>query len=223
MAERYNEGTDVKQNDDFKLARDWLGEGTGAHEPAFLADAVIWTDTVVNTGRAGARAKALVAAMNERGPRDFMTHVKVGHGPGRLATQLHHIFPMAYLRNHRVEDRAINRIFNLTFLTSETNGFMRDRAPSVYVSALIDRVAKESKSTRSQARKHVQDVFEEHFIDDEAFQAMMKDDFEPFIRARAAAFRARLQGRFGVTIRDAAPDEEPETEEEEEAAQAEVA
>lgn len=222
LAERYNEGTDVKQQDDFVAARRWF-KGEGDSEPNFLSESPVWSDSVVYTGRSGARAKAFIAAMNERGPTDWMTRKKVGYRSGFQDINLHHIFPRQYLKNRKTPDREIERVLNLTILTSQTNNFMSDRPPSIYLRELIERVGKDSRLKKAEARKRVADLLEEHFISSEAFEALLKDDYDGFLHARARAVRSRLESRFGVSIGDTtgavdAVEDEPDDEVESEVA-----
>src|SRR5262249_54860616 len=130
-AQRYSEGTDNKQIADLKVVQPWLS-GTGP-VPPFLDEAAVWSNASNLTIRSGARAKALVALLNESGPKDFiMTSKRPGRGSGRQPSQLHHIFPKKHLEREGLDKAVADIALNLTFLTPESNNFINDRAPSEY-------------------------------------------------------------------------------------------
>lgn len=210
LALRYTEGTDAKQSADFPAIRAWLS--AGGEIPAFLAEPVVWSKSLVDLGDSGARYRAIIASLNEAAPHDFMTQDMVGYGPGRKPSELHHLFPRAYLGGlGRI--REANRAFNFTFLTQETNIFIADRPPSTYVRELVTRRAANDNVSDAEAEKRVKLLLVEHMIDDKGWQALMVDDYERFLESRAEVFRVRLTNRFGVhSIRTTSPEDEQDSE-----------
>ena len=205
--QRYNEGTDVKQAADFPLAVTWL---SGGGAPAFLGDTVVWQRSWDQLGRSGARYRALVALLNEIGPRDLIEITKhLGRGlPSRHGAQLHHIFPRAYLRAAGYDPKDAERALNITFLSAESNNFISDRAPSVYIE---DRVRELEKlgTPRPTAISGLRSLLAEHLINDAAWEAMLGDDYEAFLEARGAAVRDRLSG-MGISVAVAVAEEDEE-------------
>lgn len=62
------------------------------------------------------------------------------HMLGNLSSlQLHHIFPKAFLYNHKYERREVNALANMTFLTQETNLHITDRPPEEYLPEIEER------------------------------------------------------------------------------------
>jgi hypothetical protein len=209
LAKRYNEGTDVKQQADYAAIRDWVTRGA---LPQFLTEPVIWSESMKRTGRSGARSRALVAAMNDLRPKDFMSGQFVGRGEGRVLSDLHHIFPRAYLKDRYQSAVESNLALNLTFLTPTTNIFMSDDAPSVYLGKMIDRRTSEQKIARASAVQQIKAVLAIHLIDETGFEAMMADDYEAFLESRAEAMRVHLESSYGVPIIEPPSVEEDEEE-----------
>jgi hypothetical protein len=195
--QRYNEGTDVKQAADYPAALSWFG---GGPEPAFLSDAIVWQESWNRLGRSGARYRGLVALLNDAGPRDFiLTATRLGRGVvGRQTAQLHHIFPRAFLRQAGVAPESIDVALNLTFLTPESNNFISDRAPSTYIEDRIQELVNLG-TARDKAIAELKTLLAEHLIDDRAWNAMLHDDYEAFLDARADAVRGRL-GSLGISV-----------------------
>jgi hypothetical protein len=76
-------------------------------------------------------------AMKWAGARDWRSDLEISieHLAKRNKIEFHHIFPKAYLRG-TVPDAEINDIANLAFIGSETNKWIRDRAPEKYLTDL---------------------------------------------------------------------------------------
>lgn len=206
----YNEGTDVKQVNHFPEVVAWLA---GASEPAFLADNVIWQPTWAFLPRNGARPKAILAMLNGIGPRDLLTPAtRLGKGvPHRETGQLHHIFPRAYLRQQGYEKEQIEVALNITFLTADSNNFISDRAPSAYLEDRIQHL-QGGNVTREMAIAQVKDVLSDHLVDGEAWDALLRDDYDAFLVARGKVVQSHLKG-WGIPVVVAQEDSEAEQEE----------
>lgn len=210
---RYSEGTDVKQVTDYKDVPGYL---MGGPPPTYLEDPVVWPPTTVDV-RSGARSKAFLMRLNAGRPKDFMTDVQVGKGEGRTASDLHHIFPKQYLKESGYQPREINRTMNMTFLSLETNRSLSDKSPRDYLTVLIAHEAKNKNISEKDATALLKARLATHLIDDEQWDAMMKNDYDQFLQARAAAFQRSLKGAglefaAGSTVDDN-PDEEETSEE----------
>ncbi|MCC7389538.1 MAG: DUF262 domain-containing protein, partial [Phycisphaerales bacterium] len=198
VEQRYNEGTDVKQARDFATGAAWFASAND-EVPEFARGPMVWTPSATLGARTGARARALTAALNDRGPRDLMTLAILGFGPGRQTPEIHHLFPRAFLRDAQKRNASEpERALNMTFLTKETNSFISDRAPSVYLSALMERIAFADAIDLVEARRRLEAILITHFIDSFALDALLSDDYEAFLEARANVFRRQLSDRFGV-------------------------
>ena len=199
FSQRYTEGSDAKKQDDFPKAVEWFKNGT---TPDFL-EAVPWTDSIKYFPNTGARFNAFLAILNKREPHDFVQH---GHRLGIETqahnAQIHHIFPRAWLAANvpGIDNKGINRALNMTFLTAESNNFISDDAPSVYLNRLFTYLKESLSELRDEEIwAKLKDLMSEHLIEAAAFQAMLDNDYEAFLTARAETLKNYLVSQ-GVTV-----------------------
>ena len=95
--------------------------------------------------------------------------------------EYHHFFPKAYLATGKADSRKSNAIANIVLLTSHSNIQIRDKAPSKYLSEIAERVGSDILDKRLRSL----------LISDEAFQAAMRNDYDAFLKIRAADLQAR--------------------------------
>jgi hypothetical protein len=196
--QRYTEGIDSKRQDDFQLVSQWFA---GGELPEFLNSPVLWSDESYNIGRSGARASAFLALLNSNQPHDWIKeHEILGLDiDGCVKAELHHIFPKAYLAKSGYAPKQIERLFNFTYLSKESNNFISDRKPSVYLAELFQTVQDNAGVTADLAQQAVRELFRPHLIDGNAFDAMLNDDFDGFTQARGAALLLKLES-WGVPV-----------------------
>ena len=143
--------------------------------------------------RQSAAYKGLFALMVKQGSRDFMSGDPIDHATGfARSVDIHHIFPRAWCRNNRIDYGKCNSVLNKAPLTSETNRKLGGRAPSQYLSRLVDdgRISVDS----------LDEVLATHWIDP---MLLRGDDFSAFLRDRGiklldaieAAMVKPVQGR----------------------------
>ena len=87
---------------------------------------------------------------------------------------------------------------NITFLTAESNNFISDRAPSLYLEDRIGELVDDGAS-RDGAISSIKSLLAEHMIEGAGWDAMLRDDYDAFLAARAAAVRKRL-GNLGINV-----------------------
>ena len=73
-----------------------------------------------------------------------------------------------------------------------------DRAPSVYLEDRINALVA-GNVTRPAAVASLKALLAEHLVDEAAWEALLHDDYEAFLAARAAAVRGRL-GQLGIAV-----------------------
>jgi len=93
---------------------------------------------------------------------------------------LHHIFPQAYLRNNKPEDKNFfDSIVNIMFIPAITNQGIKDKAPSAYLPDL--------RGTNAEFK----DILDHHYIPSLEKSRLLEDDFTGFLDYRAdQIFRA---------------------------------
>jgi hypothetical protein len=189
---RYTEGLDSKREDDFVELLKFFDSGD---VPPFMTGAIPWdSDTLVRLGRSGARSTAIMALLNRRRPYDLINHdLQVGIDRADcLSAEVHHIFPKAHLATiGRVDDA--DRAMNFTLLTRESNNFISDRKPSVYISEILQAIATENGLNDQAARMRLLEIFRSHFVDELCLDALMNDDYDAFLAARSECIRTHVE------------------------------
>jgi len=121
---------------------------------------------------------------------------------GYYKHQLHHIFPVNYIRNHQPENTdKINSIANIMLIPALTNAHISDMAPSAYISLFKKGFENSGKSIGLDEilSKH-------HYIAGTKDSGLETDDYQLFLNQRAdrmvSAFRqltgisGRIEGMF---------------------------
>ncbi len=208
---RYTEGSDAKKEIDYPALKTWLGGGV---KPDFLTP-VQWSDAITSTKNSGARFNALLALLNNRKPKDLIEVGKVlGLDNGETQAEIHHVFPRAWIRNQGFDSKIADRALNMTFLSAESNKFITDKAPSVYLKEKIELDKK--LVSEDVAWQNLRNMLADHFIDNNCLEALLADDYEKFLSARANVLRENLT-LLGVdvsVVAASAIDEESEDSEE---------
>jgi hypothetical protein len=219
FSQRYTEGSDAKKQEDFPQALAWFAKNV---EPAFL-ETVLWSDKIHHFPNTGARFKAFLAVLNKRGPHDLVQPaISLGLDNNAQQAQIHHIFPKAWLRSQdpNIDAKSIDRALNMTFLTAESNNYISDTPPSVYLSKLVaDWSSIFPGLTEDDRWAKLKEILREHLVDEAAFDALMADNYEAFLKARGERLKEVLVGS-GVSIAVLASSED-DTEEDLEDDQAE--
>ena len=81
----------------------------------------------------------------------------------------------------------INSLANQTLIASETNRAISNKAPSAYLEELKRKLGDDLPR-----------LLRAHFIDEEALDAMRRDDYEAFVIARSRAIAREVQKRIGL-------------------------
>ncbi|MEV3964841.1 DUF262 domain-containing protein [Nocardia sp. NPDC050193] len=147
----------------------------------------LWTNSQFRTTAAPAKVLGLLLA--DAGPIDLRSGQRIDTGKA-LAWQndkeFHHFFPRAYLKRIGISNHQANVCANLIMLTSATNIFISDQMPSVYLRDIIE----------TEGEDEVRRRLAHSLIDDVAFDAAMRDDYQAFLHARARTLHTRLKLRM---------------------------
>jgi hypothetical protein len=195
---RYTEGLDSKREDDFKEVVTFLTNGT---LPQFMQGPVVWeTEQIIRLGRNGARSTAMLALLNRQKPFDLINHDKqvALNRQGIEQAEVHHVFPKAYLTTINRGDES-DRALNFTLLTRDSNNFISDRMPSLYVSDIISRIKTERVCSEESARAQILEVLESHFMDSACLDALLANDYDAFLLARSECLRKEVE-KLGIEV-----------------------
>jgi hypothetical protein len=178
-----------------QMAEDWdavqeFARGTADLEVrAGLPRDVLWRRTQFRTTNAPSKLLGLLLAGAD--PLDLRNGQRIDTGRA-LAWQndkeFHHFFPKAFLlRGRGASKAAANVCANMIMLTSVSNIYIADQAPSVYLRDLCD----------MDGEAVVRDRLAQSLINDEAYEAARRDDYEAFLAIRSRSLHERLMNLIG--------------------------
>ncbi|MCX4592268.1 DUF262 domain-containing protein [Streptomyces sp. NBC_01549] len=155
---------------------------------AALPRSVLWQRAQFS--RQNAPSKLLVLLMSYEKPVDLNTGRIIDVADAlswQNGKQFHHFFPRAYLRKEGVKAGKDNVCGNLITLSAITNNWISDRRPSAYLKDLVG--------------WHGEDVLRERLrtclIEEDAYQAALRNDYDAFLRARSETLHRRLLELIG--------------------------
>jgi len=186
---RYTEGTENKIYEDYRSMLNWTDDGS---MPNFMKHGIQWNLEKYIGAKAtsgGALVKTILCIMNANTPKDFYTDQNVGVGLGIVSCDKHHIFPKAAYPS---AGSLIDSVFNITFLTSESNNHIKDKKTAVYFRDLLSDLKVDEETGKSK--------FKGHFIKDATFDAFMGEKIKDFITHRATEIRNYLETDIGLKI-----------------------
>lgn len=96
--------------------------------------------------------------------------------------EFHHIFPKAFLKRNGVSEKQINYQVNICMLNLGDNREILDKTPSEYF-----------KNMETNLGDNFHSVLESNFINDEAYQAIKKDDYQTFISIRSSLIIKKMK------------------------------
>ena len=185
LSSRYNEGSDTKMKEDYAILLRWIYNN---EVPYYMQNGVDWNISKVITAKKGsAFGKVILCLVNKKYPNDFYNDKHVGIDRKAEESDIHHLFPKA-----KYSSKMIDSVFNCTFLTPETNKYIKDKRTVKYITEITNNM---EEGERKLASKLIN-----HFIDDKAFQCLKEEKFEEFIYAREACIREYIKDSIGLKM-----------------------
>ncbi|HZG18044.1 MAG TPA: DUF262 domain-containing protein [Candidatus Bathyarchaeia archaeon] len=187
---RYNEGTDNKMRDDFLALKKWILDDSNV--PDYIGIPIYWhLDQTIKLNRGGAIGKTLLCCLNMQKPSDFYTGQQVGVGRNVIESQLHHIFPKGTYKSKYGD--LINSVFNYTYLTPDSNNYIRNKDTSTYVDGIMTARSISSDTFKTELKGHL--------INNNAYDNLINQNYEQFLKERVEEFRICLIQNVGLDIR----------------------
>ena len=93
----------------------------------------------------------------------------------------------------------------MTLLSAPSNNFIQDDPPSIYLKRLIAEHVSDG-ATEAGAVSELKDVLTDHLIDEAAFEALIADDYEAFLDARAKTLIGVLEQKWSIPIVQVGPE-----------------
>jgi hypothetical protein len=126
--------------------------------------------------------KGLMCLIARRGAKDFLT----GQSANLNVCQDDHIFPKAiFQKRHRVDS-----VLNRTLISKETNNRKADKRPSEFL--------RECLEGHGWDEARLRETLGSHFILPEAYEALLRDDFDAFVKARKEALQRAVAEKLRV-------------------------
>jgi hypothetical protein len=103
--------------------------------------------------------------------------------------EFHHFFPKSFLKARGVSSARANVCANLIMLTSVSNIFVSDQPPSMYLKDMCD----------TDGEDIVRERLARSLVNDAAYAAARRDDYEAFLEIRSRTLHERLMDLIGPT------------------------
>ncbi|MGB4705291.1 MAG: DUF262 domain-containing protein [Candidatus Saccharicenans sp.] len=175
FAQRYDQAVDSTSYRDMREMKEWLG---GGNCPTWIENFdPEQLDLTSIDERRSAVYRGLMCLVALAGARDFIN----GQAASLKDCQDDHIFPKSEFKN----EPQVNCILNRTLISS--NQIKGSKKPSVYLPIFLKEHGGDKKRLRM--------TLQSHLISEEAQQAMEKDDFRAFIKARERTFLKEVANR----------------------------
>ena len=164
--DNYSGSTDSKGEADYKVMVDWFDN---PNEKPFSN---IQVEDFDISKSSSAIYKGIMCLVAKKGALDFIEN----DPPDYSKLEDHHIFPKSNAKKYNAKVNDINSILNRTLIFEETNRWITNKDPSDYLTEIMNMQHIDEKEMRRR--------LETHLISSEAFDCMLKNDFEGFINAR---------------------------------------
>jgi len=164
--DNYSGSTDSKGELDYKKMVDWFDN---SDEQPFNN---IEGDDFNTSKKSSAIYKGIMCLIAKKGALDFVEN----DSPDYSKLEDHHIFPGSKSEKYGAKGTEINSILNRTLIFEKTNRWINNKDPSDY---LLEIMEKQNIDENEMRRR-----LETHLISSEAFDCMLKNDFNGFIESR---------------------------------------
>lgn len=188
LGELYGGANETRFAMDVQEVVAWINAGD---EPRTVRDANFAPTRLLSLqSRLAAAYKGIAALLMKHGARDFISGTSIDLNTYfDNAIDIHHIFPRAWCEKHQLPKEKWNSVVNKAPLAAGTNRFIGGDAPSVYLG-------------RIQTVKQVEQASLDHFLRSHVItvDALRGDDFDAFIRQRAAALLGLIELAMGKAV-----------------------
>ena len=188
LGELYGSASETRFGMDMQDVVAWI-EGGG--EPRTVRDANFAPIRLLSLqSRLAAAYKGLAALLMKHGSRDFVSGTPIDLNTYfNNAIDIHHVFPRAWCEKQKLPREKWNSVVNKAPLAAGTNRFIGGDAPSAYLA----RIQKDKKV----AQNDLDAFLTSHAI---PVKELGADDFDAFIRQRAAALLKLIEQATGKAV-----------------------
>jgi hypothetical protein len=163
----------------------------GGPEPRSIRDSSFSPTRLLSLqSRLSAAYKGLAALLMKHGSRDFISGTPIDLNTYfNNAIDIHHIFPRHWCEKATLPREKWNSVVNKAPLSASTNRFISGDAPSLYLSRI--------ERNRDVPTHELDGFLQSHLI---PVQELRSDDFDGFIRLRAAALIGLIEQATGKVV-----------------------
>ncbi|MDI3538252.1 MAG: hypothetical protein PWQ13_275 [Bacillota bacterium] len=173
FTQRYDSAVDTKSFQDVRDVLNWVTSGA---EPDWFRRVSAQNVDLYVAERRSAVYRGVMCLILRKGAHDFLT----GQKADLHTCQDDHIFPHEVYKDSYPVDVILNR----TLISRETNNRKRKKRPSEFFNECLE------GHNNDEAR--LLGTLETHFITKEAYEALIRDDFDEFIKHRETALRKAI-------------------------------
>lgn len=183
LGEQYGSSTESKLARDVPELVAWIVDK--GPKPRSVEEAIFQQDRLLSLrSRLSAAYKAIHALLMRHGCQDFIT----GKGFELMTfyssrVDVHHVFPQAWCKKHRIDPKVFDSIVNKTPLSNKSNILVGGDAPSVYL--------KRIEARHGLTPDRLDGILRTHLIDPSFLRV---DDFQGFFDARLKALSNLISG-----------------------------
>lgn len=163
----------------------------GGDEPRTIRDANFAPTRLLSLqSRLAAAYKGLAALLMKNGGKDFASGTPIDLNTYfNNAIDIHHIFPRVWCENNNLPREKWNSVVNKAPLAASTNRFISGDAPSIYLARI--------QRNKQVSSNNLDEFLVSHLV---PVAELRSDDFDGFIRKRAAALLQLIEDAMGKTI-----------------------
>ncbi|MDE1868029.1 MAG: hypothetical protein KGI08_10020, partial [Thaumarchaeota archaeon] len=188
----YSGAVDSQLTADFKEMKDWFSDDTKIPKTVDRARREFATLNLREIqSKSSAMYRGVLSLLALEGANDFNTNQTLENARNN---DKDHLFPKAEFHSMR----NVNSILNISWMSDETNRkIKRYKKPSAYVKEFI-------KEKYGGNEKEFLKVLESHFINKNAYDCMLRDDFQGFISEREKVVLGKIKNAIGLegTVQD---------------------
>jgi len=188
MGELYGGANETRFAMDMQDVPAWVDGGT---EPRTVRDANFAPTRLLSLqSRLAAAYKGLAALLMKHGGRDFISGTPIDLNTYfNNAIDIHHIFPRSWCEKQKLPKEKWNSVVNKAPLAAGTNRFISGDAPTLYLSRI--------QKAKQVPQAKLDEFLVSHLI---PVPALRTDEFDAFIRARAASLLTLIEQATGKTV-----------------------
>jgi len=194
FSRRYSGSSDTTSYQDYNEIKEWVsGNRQEAPEAISEGQNLIPIELDLETTTRGGPYDGVMSLLVLNGAKDFGTFESINVHQ----VDDHHIFPNAQLKsglnNNDYGQTDRNKILNRTIIQYRNNRFKYgDDLPGTYIPEMIEE--------HPQGREGVQNLLEDHFVNEDGFEALLNNDYESFCEARKEAIRNAIEDKVKMEI-----------------------